>query len=180
MIQTMANLLEALEKSGPIFEYVFFWGGPLSNWYPAKFTADYRDYLTSEHYFMAHKAMIFHDMETLQKIFKAQTPSEAKSLGRKVVGFNNKIWDDYKEHIMIDANVHKFSQNEEEKNYLLSTGNKILVEASPYDKIWGIGMGEDHPTIHDPTTWKGLNLLGFCLMEVRRRLQEQQLNIKQD
>jgi ribA/ribD-fused uncharacterized protein len=162
--------------------YLFFWGHQpekngtvskscLSYWYPAIFTLNDITYATTEHYIMAQKAKLFGDTQTHQAILNAKTPKEAKALGRKVTGFIEDIWNTHRIDIMVTGNEAKFSQHQELKQFLLSTGNTILVEASPYDTIWGIGMGVDHPHIENPKAWKGLNLLGFALMEVRTRLQ---------
>lgn len=116
---------------------------------------------------MTRKARLFNDHEILEQILKAETPNQAKSLGRKVRNFDPQIWDEHKYEIVKQGNLLKFSQNEKFKEFLLSTGDRILVEASPYDKIWGIGMLETDPKAHDPSQWNGENLLGFALMEVR-------------
>lgn len=174
-IEDFESLLEAY-KSGMPIKYIFFWDGYLSNWWPAKFNADGVQYPTSEHYFMAHKAMTFNDKNILRKMLRPTIlPSDVKRLGRKVKGFNNAKWNMCKERIMIEGNMQKFSQNYELKKYLLSTGDKVLVEASPYDRIWGIGMGEGAKGIEDPFNWKGQNLLGFCLMKVRERLRDKKI-----
>lgn len=162
--------------------FLFFWGHQankyepiskscLSNWYPATFTLDNVTYSTTEHYMMAQKAKLFGDMQMYNRILNTKTPREAKSLGRKVAGFNEETWISHRMDIMVKGNEAKFSQNDELKGFLLSTSDAVLVEASPYDQIWGIGMSVDNPKIEDPKAWKGLNLLGFALMEVRSRLQ---------
>ena len=170
LITNLETLLEAV-RAGESVEYIFFWSGCLSNWYPAKFTAEGVQYATTEQYYMAHKARVFNDSRSLKKILRIVDPREAKMLGRKIKGFDVNVWKEHRENIMIAGNMSKFLQNIKLKKYLISTGEKVLVEASPYDQIWGIGMGEGTATIKDPTTWRGLNLLGFCLMNVRRRLQ---------
>ena len=93
-----------------------------------------------------------------------------KALGRKVEGFEQSVWDKYKYSIVLNGNYAKFIQNQDQLDFLLSTGDKVLVEASPYDTIWGIGMQETDPQVHNPFLWKGENLLGFALMEVRNEL----------
>jgi len=100
----------------------------------------------------------------------AGSPNQAKSLGRKVKNFDPKIWDEHKYEIVKQGNLLKFSQNEKFKTFLLATNNKILVEGSPYDKIWGIGMLESDSRAENPLLWNGENLLGFALMEVREEL----------
>ena len=165
----MSTLLAAI-NSGEQIQYIFFWNGYLSNWFPAEFEVDGINYPTLEHYFMAQKAKAFGDMKIYNQILTSKGPSEAKKLGRIVHEFDELIWDPLRKNIMITANLEKFSQNPHLEYDLLATDDAVLVEASPYDKIWGIGMGEYDPDVNDPTKWKGLNLLGFCLMEVRRRL----------
>jgi ribA/ribD-fused uncharacterized protein len=121
---------------------------------------------------MAGKAKLFNDHETLEEVLKSETPNQAKSLGRKVKNFDPKIWDEHKYEIVRHGNYLKFSQNDKLKEFLLSTNTKTLVEASPYDTIWGIGMLETDPKAVNPSFWNGENLLGFALMEVRDLLKE--------
>jgi ribA/ribD-fused uncharacterized protein len=173
--------LRAQVRRGDTFEYLLFWGhtppadgaiGPhcLSNWFPAPFEIDGVRYATTEHHMMAEKARCFGDEEHLQAILEAGTPAEAKALGRKVRGFVSEIWDARREQAVVEGNVAKFSQHEDMCLYLLGTGEKVLVEASPRDRIWGIGMGKNNPDAVHPERWRGQNLLGFVLMEVRRQL----------
>ncbi|MFM7927100.1 MAG: NADAR family protein, partial [Pirellula sp.] len=89
------------------------------------------------------------------------------ALGRKVRGFKDEVWVANARRIVTEGNIAKFSQNEGLKSFLLATGTKVLVEASPYDRIWGIGLGAEDPKAKHPTTWQGENLLGFALMDVR-------------
>jgi len=119
---------------------------------------------------MAEKARLFKDESVLQKILNAGSPGAAKKFGRMVAGFSDDVWMAHRFEIVCRANVAKFSQNEELKTFLLNTGNKVLVEASPYDRIWGIGMSSNHQDINNPAMWKGLNLLGYALMEARDQL----------
>ena len=119
---------------------------------------------------MAQKAWLFKDVEIFGKILNATDPKEIKALGREIKNFDPKIWNQHKFEIVVKGNLGKFAENPELKEFLLSTGNKILVEASPYDKIWGIGMKEGTPGIENHSNWKGENLLGFALMEVRDEL----------
>ncbi len=164
---------------GQKFKYVFFWGHKkfngitetcLSQWYECKFTVDGVEYHTAEQYMMAQKAILFKDDEILQKIMSADNPAVYKSLGRQIRNFDSKIWDENKCKIVVSGNMAKFSQNPELFDFLLKTGDRVLVEASPYDRIWGIGLAKDTPEIENPFKWKGINLLGFALMEVRENL----------
>lgn len=178
MKYTLQNTIEKFQKKeNP--EFLFFWGHTVkdeitkacfSQWFPLQFEENGTNYLTAEHYMMAGKAKLFNDNETLKEILKSDTPNQAKSLGRKVKNFDPKLWDEQKYEIVRKANLLKFSQNEAFKEFLLSTIDKILVEASPYDTIWGIGMLEADPKAQDPLHWNGENLLGFSLMEVRDEL----------
>jgi ribA/ribD-fused uncharacterized protein len=173
-----AVAFEAAEQS---VEYVHFWGhspepdggagrGCLSQWWPAVFTEDGHRFASAEHYMMAHKAWLFNDADAAKKILAAGHPGEAQSLGRKVRGFDQTVWEAERFGIVVRGNVAKFSQHEDLSAYLRSTERRVLVEASPRDRIWGIGLGETDPLAASPSTWKGLNLLGFALMEARHKL----------
>ena len=107
---------------------------------------------------------------TENEIMKVHSPKFQKRLGRTVANFNQSVWDSNCEVIMIRANRLKYSQNPELKQRLVNTGNKEIVEASPYDKIWGIGLNPYDPNVEDKTKWKGENKLGKCLMIVRDEL----------
>lgn len=156
------------------YDLIAFWrvGDPwgiFSNWYPAAVDG----FKTSEHAMMFAKAQLFDDMETADKITDAATPAEAKALGRQVRGFSSEVWDREKERIMLQILYNKFSQNDQLKAMLLATGDKVLVEASPLDKIWGIGMAAENKDIYTPACWLGENLLGFYLMTVRDMLKKE-------
>lgn len=162
-------------------EFLFFWGHAaskngsvtkscFSQWWPATFTVNNISYATAEHWMMAKKAELFQDMEIREKILEAKTPAAAKKLGRQVRNFDSKVWEDNCFDIVCEGNYHKFSQHPELLKFLLNTSDKILVEASPVDKIWGISMAQDDKNIENPHLWKGSNLLGFALMEVRNKL----------
>jgi ribA/ribD-fused uncharacterized protein len=116
---------------------------------------------------MAEKARLFGDERTRERIFRSKQPEEMKILGREVRGFDSALWNKAKYSIVLNGNYYKFAQDKEMRDYLLSTTGRILVEASPFDKIWGIGYSSDNPDAKDPTRWRGRNLLGFALMEVR-------------
>jgi len=163
--------------------YVFFWGhsdtdpervneGCLSNWYPAPFELDGIVYPTSEHWMMTEKARLFEDDDSLALMLEAESPWKVKKLGRKVANFDNDVWRKYCFDSTVKGCIAKFTQNPHLGEYLKNTGKSVLVEASPYDTVWGIGMAfdKDNLEIGDPTNWKGENLLGFVLMEVRDQL----------
>jgi len=149
-------------------DFLFFWGGILSNWaeVPGGIKYNNKTFPTSEHLFMWLKAYCFGDIESMNKIEKAKTPKEAKQLGRKVIGFNENVWNKARESCMIIAVREKANSWPEFKNLLINTP-QTFVEASPFDRIWGIGLGEDSPGIEDPKNWAGKNLLGKCLCKVR-------------
>mgnify|MGYP000875202273 CR=1 FL=1 len=138
----------------------------LSNFYPSQFTDDDNfTYHWSEQYLMAYKAFLMNDLNTMERIMQTNNPYQCKKLGRQVKNWNQELWDQSKCNIMFDALYYKFSQNDDILQKLLSTGNSILAEASPRDRIWGIGLN-----INDAQSGKkcrGQNLLGKALMRVR-------------
>lgn len=146
-------------------DYVFFWDGVFSQWYKYDIEIDGVVYNCAEQYMMAMKAKTFGDTASLTKIMKAKSPKEQKALGRQVANFDAAMWDCVAKNYVYKANLIKFSGDL--KQYLLDTGDRELVEASPYDKIWGIGMGVNHPDILDKSKWQGKNWLGECLMQAR-------------
>lgn len=159
-------------------DYLFFWGHQpskdgsiiktcMSQWWPSELTENNVIYKTAEHYMMAHKALLFNDQEVFERIIQKESPKDVKDLGRQIRNFDPEVWDNNKFQIVKQGNLLKFSQNEQLKQFLIQTKNKVLVEASPVDKIWGIGLTEDDTNAQNPKEWKGENLLGFALMEVR-------------
>jgi ribA/ribD-fused uncharacterized protein len=159
-------------------EYLFFWGHTprkpgiidkscFSQWYASTFIVNGIVYQTAEHWMMAGKASLFNDSDSLENILSADKPAEAKSIGRLVKNFDPEIWSASSYAIVVEGNRHKFLQHEALQNFLLQTGDKIIVEASPADPIWGIGLPQDNKEAKNPFQWRGTNLLGFALMEVR-------------
>lgn len=155
---------------------VFFWhedrygefgAGCLSQWADYGFIVQGVRYQNAEQFMMAGKAEVFHDPETKAKIMAATSPKDIKKLGREVKYFDEKRWGEVREKLVIEGNYAKFTQNPKLKKYLLDTGDALLVEASPYDKIWGIGLDAETAAQMDPKDWPGQNLLGKALMEVR-------------
>ena len=144
----------------------------LSQWYPAQFMLAGQEYPTAEHYLMAEKARLFGDYETMHMILKARGPDQAKALGRGVQGFLQEIWDREKANIAFKGNLAKFTRHEQIRNYLLSTGDAVLAESSPVDYVWGTGVAAHHSFASVPSSWRGKNLLGFVLMDVRHHLRE--------
>lgn len=165
ILRQMYNRGEKLE-----FEFFFRSDNPFSQWYLSNFEIDGVKYSCMEQYMMAEKARLFKDYDIEKEIMKATIQKDMKGLGRLVKGFDNDIWDKHKVGIIIKGNLAKFSQNKVLLKKLLSTGSKILVEASPWDKIWGIGLSADNISNKNPNSWRGKNLLGFALMEVRKEL----------
>ncbi len=174
---------EALVRSiakGRRPKFLFFWGHAasgaalgnecLSQWYPCAFVMDGETYLTAEHYMMVQKARLFGDAEAAEAIFDADHPAAAKKLGRGVRGFDEARWKAHRFEIVTAASIAKFGQNDALRRYLLATNDRVIVEASPRDTIWGIGMGAKNVAAEDPSRWRGLNLLGFALMRARDAL----------
>lgn len=151
-------------------KYVFFWNGIYSQWHMADMTIDGKTFNCCEQYMMYRKAMLFGDMEIAKEIMETRSPKEQKALGRKIQGFDKSIWDKNSLAIVYRGNFEKFSQNPDLKRELLSTGSRILVEASPLDNIWGIGLAEDAKGVENPKNWKGLNLLGQAITLVKNEL----------
>jgi ribA/ribD-fused uncharacterized protein len=183
MNDPMLTLDELRERcsSGETFEYLFFWGHQpsktgeitkscFSQWFDASFTIDGIYYRSAEHWMMAQKARLFDDKESLAQILEAPDPKTAKALGREVKNFDDPIWKENARRLVTEGNLAKFRQNDDLREFLLGTSDLVLVEASPYDGIWGIGLKADNERAKHPSTWQGQNLLGFALMDVREVL----------
>ena len=149
--------------------FSFFWGGTYSQWCPSVFIIDGITYTTCEQYMMAKKALMFDDLVAYAKIMSTDNPKAQKSFGREVKGFNKELWEAHCRKIVFDANYAKFTQNADMRLELLNDEFEI-VEASPEDSIWGIGLHESDPLAWDKSTWKGSNWLGIALMQVRDRI----------
>ena len=180
LIKQQKYTVEDIKKGD---KFLMFWGHQpapngeitktcFSQWWLSSFVHEGVNYKTAEHWMMAKKAELFGDTTILAKILNAKTPAEAKKLGREVNDYDDDIWVKSRFEIVRQGNYLKFSQNEALKDYLLATDKRILVEASPVDSIWGIGLAHDHPDATYPEKWKGLNLLGFALMQVRDELKK--------
>lgn len=180
MITDLADLLAAVARGErPVWR--FFWkatpapdGRPtdacFSQWWPGDFTVDGITYRNAEQWMMAGKARLFDDPATLAEILAARDPEAIKALGRRVRGFDEAAWAAHRLDLVTAGNVAKFSQHPDLLAHLRGTGDAVLVEASPRDRVWGIGLAADHPDAGDPRRWRGLNLLGFALMRARARL----------
>jgi ribA/ribD-fused uncharacterized protein len=151
--------------------HVYFWNGPFSNWHRCLLkdpTDQSLCFGSSEQAFMFYKAIFFQDVATAGRIEKELNPAKAKELGRGIKGYDEKLWECVRLGFMTYCCYMKYSQNDELKAILLGTGDRVLVEASPYDKTWGIGIGEEDAVAGK--LWQGRNLLGQALMDVRRML----------
>ncbi len=148
-------------------KYVFFWNGIYSNWYSVKFNYKSLEFSNSEQAFMWEKANYFNDSKTANEILNEPNPSLNKKLGRKVKGFDTDKWSKISYNFMYDVNKEKFEQNPNLLKQLIATETRTLVEASPYDKIWGIGLLEEDAVNIPENKWPGQNLLGKVLTQLR-------------
>lgn len=175
--------LRARVAAGERFRYLCFWGhrpradrapsaACFSQWYAAPFAVDGVRYATAEHWMMAEKARLFGDEAALARVFAKDDPAAAKAAGRTVLGFDEAVWVCHRFDIVAAGNLAKFGQNHSLRDFLLGTADQVLVEASPVDPVWGIGLAAGDPRAQDPVCWQGLNLLGFALMAVRDALGE--------
>jgi ribA/ribD-fused uncharacterized protein len=177
---TRQRLVEHV-SNGASVDYLLFWGHTpkeagrvdascLSQWFPRPFSHDGVRYATAEHFMMAAKARLFGDGAALEAILDSQAPAEVKALGRSVRNFDDDAWAEARAEAVVRGNVAKFGEHPDLGAFLRATGDRVLVEASPRDRIWGIGLGAANPAARVPSRWRGRNLLGFALMEARERL----------
>lgn len=182
MTYTIDSLIADFQRKKKI-KFLFFWGhqpaknGELtascfSQWWVSPFEVEGIWYATAEHWMMAQKAALFNDNEAFQRVIAAKSPGEAKQIGRQVRGFDDTVWNDRRYDLVMQGNKHKFSQHERLNTFLLNTNDRVLVEASPVDRIWGIGLAASDERANNPCQWQGLNLLGFALMDVRDQLRQ--------
>jgi len=178
--RAVEDLIQA-ELDGVTLSFRFFWGhrpprgggvgaSCLSQWFASAFTVDGRRYATAEHFMMAGKARLFGDDETAEAICATPDPGQAKALGRRVRDFDETTWQRHRYEIVVAGNFAKFTQHDGLRGFLLATDDEVLVEASPLDAVWGIGLAASDPRAEHPIDWPGLNLLGFALMDVRAAL----------
>jgi ribA/ribD-fused uncharacterized protein len=171
----------AAQGRGERVKLLHFWGhrprpdgsvsaSCFSQWWPAAFTVDDVVYMTAEHFMMAGKAELFGDAVSAAFIRAAGHPKQAKALGRGVSPFDEEVWARERFDLVVRGNLAKFSQHAELGRFLLGTGDRVLVEASAVDRVWGIGLASADERAERAAAWRGLNLLGFALMEVRERL----------
>lgn len=151
--------------------YCFFGAeNPLSNWHRSTFVVKGRTFHWNEQFLMYCKAMLFGDLKTAEKILAADHPRECKRLGREVTPFDEAVWASKREFYNYYGALHKFQQNPSMAEFLLLTGDLELVEASKYDRIWGVGLDEDSPSILHRRLWRGTNLHGIGTQRVRDEL----------
>jgi ribA/ribD-fused uncharacterized protein len=159
--------------------HVYFLNGPFSQWYPTEFTeginGENRKFNCAEQFMLACKAFMFNDIEIFEKIMASKSPREQKELGRKVYNFHPDSWNELAQEFVYIGNLAKFSQNPKLKDYLLSSGNRHLVEGAHYDPIWGVGLAWNDPAILDSSNWRGTNWLGETLMQVRETLSHKEI-----
>lgn len=178
--RSVEELTRALD-AGKRFKYVYFWGhrpprgggvsaSCFSQWWPAPFVVDDVRFATAEHYMMWRKARLFGDDEVAAQVLTAVHPKQAKDFGRRVRGFDEETWVAHRYGIVAEGTAAKFAQHAELRQFLVGTGARVLVEASPVDRVWGIGLSADDPRAEKPRAWRGLNLLGFALADVRAQL----------
>lgn len=177
------RLAAVVATPAPGLELLLFWGhrrgpgtgpgpGCLSQWWPAPFSMAGVTYPSAEHAMMAAKARLFDDRAALAAVLASPDPARAKAAGRAVAGFDADRWSAAAYDVVVAANLAKFAAHPDLAAYLEATADAVLVEASPYDRIWGIGLAAAHPDARRPARWRGANLLGFALMEVRQHLRD--------
>lgn len=179
-IDSWEALVSAVD-SGTRVKYLHFWGhrprpdgqvgaSCLSQWWPSPFVVDGVSYATAEHWMMAGKARLFGGAAAERRALEAPNPALAKKAGRLVRDFDDSVWERERFAVVVEGSVHKFAAHPDLRAFLLGTGERVLVEASPVDRVWGIGLAADDERASDPERWRGPNLLGFALMAARERL----------
>lgn len=164
------HLARPIQPVLPEEKFTFFWHGPFSQWHASRFEIDGVSYSHAEQWMMAEKARLFGDADVERQIMAATNPKAQKALGRKVRGFDERIWNANAKPIVKNGSLAKFSQNSVLLEALLATDGTTLVEASPYDKVWGIGLAIGDPRSLSRSTWQGTNWLGEVLTETREEL----------
>lgn len=144
--------------------------GWLSNWCPSRFAVRGVAFSSMEQYMMYEKAVTFGDFDTAQKILEEEEPSKIKQYGRQVLNYDDVVWNGIRQIIVYRGLLAKFLQDEELGRKLKGTGEAVLAECAVQDKIWGIGLSMQDANRFDMQKWKGQNLLGFALMQVRGQL----------
>ncbi|CAF4045685.1 unnamed protein product, partial [Rotaria magnacalcarata] len=158
-------------KNNPT-KFIYFYRNtsPFSNFYPSQVNDNGIAFHCIEQYMMYHKAKLFNDDETAERILDAKKPAQCKALGREVEPFNEETWMENRTKIVSNGNYLKFTTNQDLKAILLQHKDALLVEAAPNDRIWGVGLAENNPLIQRRSSWKGLNLLGYILTDITYRI----------
>ena len=164
MIKTLPSKLITTDR------FVLFSGGWASQWFASPFVVESVTYGCAEQFMMAEKARVFGDVEAERAILAATEPAKQKALGRKVRGFDEEVWYGVCRGIVYHGNYARFEQNGQMAMALLDTGDRTIVEASPMDRVWGVGLAKEDPRVLDPAKWRGANWLGMALMQVRDEL----------
>ena len=177
---TLESLLAAMAR-GESFTFRPFYGHTprddgavsdacFSQWWKSRFVVEGVTYATAEQFMMAEKARLFGDERALSKILAEEDPSKVKALGREVKDFDEARWAAARFDAVTAGSIAKFSSSPQLKAHLISTGDSVLVEAAPRDRIWGIGLGRENVLVSQPSKWRGKNLLGFALIRARQEL----------
>lgn len=178
--ERLADLV-ARDTAGETIRVVPFWShrpekdgstgrGCFSQWWPSPVTVDGETWPSAEHWMMASKARLFGDDAGLAAVRAARSPGAAKAAGAAVRGFDEATWERERYGIVLTGTLAKFGRHPDLAGVLLRTGDQVIVEASPVDRVWGVGLAADHPDVARPSRWRGLNLLGFALMDARDAL----------
>ena len=153
-------------------KYFFFWKHRLSQWHIVDFTLDSYTYNCCEQSMMHRKALLMKDFETAEVIMQEKNPAVHQKLGRQIKNFNQETWDRFKYNIVLDGNRARFAQSRGCRELLLATGDKEICESSPYELVWGCGLSQDDTLILDKSNWRGQNLLGKVLTQVREEIKQ--------
>jgi ribA/ribD-fused uncharacterized protein len=150
--------------------FTFFWKSRLSQWHRSPFVVGGVSFTHAEQYMMYAKALLFADRDAAERILAAETPQEQQVIGRTVRGFDEAVWVLFRAGIVFAGNYARFGQNPDQRELLFATRGTTLVEASPHDRVWGIGLAANDPRALERSQWLGLNLLGEALTQVREAL----------
>ena len=151
-------------------QFEFFWDGPFSQWYPSQFSFEKMGFNCAEQFMMFSKSVFFRDYSNANAVMKSNRPREQKALGRQTQNFNVDKWSGVAKDIVYVGSYCKYTQDDRLKEILMATKGITLVEASPYDKIWGIGLAKSDTKAQQRSTWQGKNWLGEVLTQVREDL----------
>lgn len=167
MIEKRMSWIDKYSKITPT--HIYFWGGSLANYFDCPFEWNNRKFLSSEQAYAYAKAVLF-DKSYIQTILDCPFAQVAENLGRQVPNFDEAIWSEKRYNVMLDILKAKFYSDDFLKDELLSTEGKVLVFANENDTVWGVGLGSYSNNILEEENWKGQNLLGKALMEIREEM----------